>query len=76
MPKIFEEAGFTGRFVHVVKDGNEAKYWVSPIALASNSGFSQRDLRRVEELVRKYQSDIATLWRTAEEARRNAGRTS
>jgi hypothetical protein len=37
MPKVFEEAGFTGRFymadlhepvhIHVTKDGKEAKFW-------------------------------------------------
>lgn len=86
MPKVFDEAGFAGRFymadlnepvhIHVVKDNKEAKFWVTPIALATNSGFSQRELRRVEELIRKYQADIRTFWQAAEEARRNAGRTS
>ena len=86
MPKVFDEAGFAGRFymadlnepihIHVFKDNKEAKFWVLPIALASNSGFSQRELRRIEELIHKYQNDITILWHAAEEARRNAGRTS
>lgn len=85
MPKIFEEAGFTGRFymadlhepihIHVTKDGREAKFWVSPLACANSGGFSGRDLRRAEALVQKYLTDIVNVWHQAEEASRNAGRT-
>lgn len=86
MPKVFEESGFIGRFymadldepthIHVTKDGKETKFWISPITCVNSGGFSRRDLRQAEELVQKYHSDILNLWHAAEEARRNAGRTS
>lgn len=86
MPKVFDEAGFTGRFymadlnepvhIHVIKGSKEAKFWIVPVTCANNGGFSQRDLRRAEDLVHKYLNDILNLWHEAEEARRNAGRTS
>ncbi len=85
MPKVFEEAGFIGRFymadlyepihIHVTKDGKEAKFWVLPITCANPGGLSNRDLRQAEALVQKYLNDIVNLWHKAEEARRNAGRT-
>lgn len=86
MPKVFDEAGFTGRFymadlhepihIHITKDGHEAKFWVTPIACANSGGLSRRDLRRAEALVQKYLADIINLWHAAEEARNNAGRAS
>ncbi len=85
MPKVFDESGFTGRFymadldepihIHVTKDGREAKFWVSPLSCANSGGFAGRDLRRAEDLVRKYLNDILNLWYEAREARKNAGRT-
>lgn len=86
MPKVFDEAGFTGRFymadlhepihIHITKDGHEAKFWVTPIACANSGGLSRRNLRRAEALVQKYLADIINLWHAAEEARNNAGRAS
>ena len=85
MQRIFDEAGFAGRFymadldepvhVHVFKDGKEAKFWTSPINCAKNNGLSRKELRKAEDLVQKYLQDILTLWHQAEEARKNAGRT-
>ena len=86
MPKVFEEAGFIGRFymadldepmhVHITKDHKEAKFWLAPVSCARNGGFSSRDLPRAEDLVNKYLEDIVIVWQKAEEARKNAGRAS
>jgi hypothetical protein len=37
--------------VHVQRDDLLAKFWVRPVALAANSGFSARDLRRVVRII-------------------------
>lgn len=86
MPRIFSEAGFTGRFymadlnepihIHVYKDGKEAKFWASPISCASTGGFSRQELQRAEALIEKYLHDLLMLWHQTEEARNNAGRAS
>lgn len=62
--------------IHVVKDGKEAKFWLSPVSCASSGGLSRRDLRRAEEIINKYRKEIIAFWYQAEEARNNAGRTS
>jgi hypothetical protein len=37
--------------IHVERDDCEAKFWLQPVALASNHGFAQAELSRVAELV-------------------------
>ena len=85
MPKVFEDSGFTFRFyaadldepvhVHIEKDGYVAKFWVSPIACAANSGFNRQDLRRITQIIAAREQEISNKWREMEERRRNAGRS-
>lgn len=37
--------------VHVDKQGNTAKYWLSPVELANSGGFKSRELRQIERLI-------------------------
>jgi hypothetical protein len=37
--------------VHVTKGECEAKYWLNPVALVWNEGFSGRDIRVITEIV-------------------------
>ena len=37
--------------VHVDRDDESAKFWLAPVALASNLGFTTVELRRVQRLV-------------------------
>jgi hypothetical protein len=37
--------------IHVERDDCEAKFWLQPVSLASNHGFSAAELNRVAELV-------------------------
>jgi hypothetical protein len=37
--------------VHVDRDEQSAKFWLSPVALARNLGFGASELRRIERLV-------------------------
>ena len=41
--------------IHVLGDGNEAKYWLEPeVELAKNTGFSEHELNKIKKLVEKY----------------------
>jgi hypothetical protein len=48
--------------VHVDRDDLSAKYWLQPVALARNFGFSPKELRRVQKLVRHHQGDFLEAW--------------
>ena len=60
MPTIFIFFGFRFMFysndhtpihVHVIKDGNEAKYNVQPIEQIYNHGFKKHDIALIESLI-------------------------
>ena len=37
--------------IHVARDDFEAKFWLSPVALARNDGLGANDIREVQRLV-------------------------
>jgi hypothetical protein len=48
--------------VHVDRDNLSTKFWLSPVALARNFGFSAVELRRVESLVEAHQLELLEAW--------------
>lgn len=48
--------------VHVDRDRWSAKFWLNPVSLARNLGFSARELRQVERLVRENQVHLLEVW--------------
>ena len=48
--------------VHVDRSALSAKFWLHPIALARNLGFSGRELRRIQSLVELNQTMFAESW--------------
>lgn len=48
--------------VHVDRDDQSAKFWLSPIALARNFGFNAAELRRIEALVTEHQQELLEAW--------------
>ena len=42
--------------VHVDRDDQSAKFWLSPVSLAVNLGFSPLELRRIQALVNQKDS--------------------
>jgi len=48
--------------VHVDRDDLSAKFWLNPVALASNLGFSARELRKIEKVVREHQAELLERW--------------
>ena len=48
--------------IHVRASGNEAKFWLSPIRLASNQGFRSHELYEIERLVVENQVVLLEAW--------------
>lgn len=50
------------RHVHVQRDRNLCKFWLEPLALASNDGFSARELNQIRSLVHSRLERILEAW--------------
>lgn len=48
--------------VHVDAGGSTAKFWLEPVALHYNIGFSARELRVIERVVLDQQSAFLEAW--------------
>ncbi len=44
--------------VHVDREAMSAKFWIDPVALAGNLGFSSRELRVLHHLVQDHQQEL------------------
>jgi len=59
---FFSNEGLEPLHIHVQRDEALAKFWLSPVALASSSGFSARELNRIERLVAEGQQEFEEAW--------------
>ncbi|HXJ91613.1 MAG TPA: DUF4160 domain-containing protein [Terriglobia bacterium] len=48
--------------VHVDRDDQSAKFWLSPIALAGNLGFSPTELGRIQRILKENESLLLEKW--------------
>ena len=48
--------------VHVVRDGQVAKFWLKPVCEASNRGFRRHEVDRIARLVVEYETDLIEAW--------------
>lgn len=48
--------------IHIDRDKLSAKYWLTPISLASNLGFSEKELRKILEIVEENQLMFVEAW--------------
>ena len=48
--------------VHVDRDDLSAKFWLEPVALAGNFGFTARELNTIESLVQANQHQLLEAW--------------
>ncbi len=48
--------------VHVEHDDNEAKFWLNPVRLEENLGFSRKEINQVEKIVEEYQTELLRRW--------------
>lgn len=49
--------------IHVDRDDSSAKFWLDPVVLAYNLGFSAKELRRIEGIVSEHQRQLREDWR-------------
>ena len=48
--------------VHIDRDDQSAKFWLSPVELARNLGFGASELRAIERAVARHQSELLESW--------------
>jgi hypothetical protein len=48
--------------VHVKSGGDEAKFWLEPIDLATNHGFNGSELNEIGRLVEEHQLELLEAW--------------
>lgn len=47
---------------HVQRDDVEAKFWLAPVRLGFNRGFSASELRRIERMTEEHESKLLEEW--------------
>lgn len=48
--------------VHVDSGGQSAKFWIDPISLAKNLGYSAKELGKVEKLLTEHEGELLEAW--------------
>ena len=48
--------------IHVIRDCNEAKFWLDDGSLARNDGLSARDVQEIHRLVLEYKEILTYEW--------------
>jgi hypothetical protein len=59
---FFSDEGTESPHIHVKAAEDQAKFWLDPIALASNYGFRAHELNEIERIVRHHQSEFLEAW--------------
>lgn len=50
------------RHVHVQRDRSTCKFWLQPIELSSNNGFSAKELNRIRRMIVEHFERISEVW--------------
>lgn len=48
--------------VYIERDKDEAKFWLEPIRLQSNRGFSRTEINRIQKLVEEHKEQLLVGW--------------
>ena len=48
--------------VHVDRDDQSAKFWLSPVSFVRNCGFSEVELRRIADLLEHHERQLLEAW--------------
>ncbi|MDA2927083.1 DUF4160 domain-containing protein [Acidobacteria bacterium AH-259-G07] len=72
MPTILREGPYRFYFyshepnepphIHVDRGNQSAKFWLGPVALARNLGFSPTELRRIADLISEHEQESLEAW--------------
>lgn len=73
MPTVLEEGAYSFIFfssdrnepvhIHVKRERRIVKFWLNPVALAKNRGFSGQELNQIARLVIKNELYLVEAWR-------------
>lgn len=59
---FFSNEGDEPPHIHVETAENYAKFWLSPVALATSVGYTARELRQLRELVEEHRDFLEAKW--------------
>lgn len=59
---FFSNEGTEPPHVHVQREQMLAKFWLNPVGLARSTGFSPRELRRIQSLVVENAAALQEAW--------------
>lgn len=59
---FFSHEGNEPPHVHIDPERFSAKFWLQPVSLARNLGFSAVELRRILDMLEEHQSDLLEAW--------------
>lgn len=48
--------------IHIDRDDSTAKFWLEPVSLAHNIGFSPKELGKLERIVQENQEILVEAW--------------
>ncbi|PSN11209.1 DUF4160 domain-containing protein [filamentous cyanobacterium CCT1] len=48
--------------VHIERDSSEAKFWLTPVRLQFNKGFSSNEINRIQKLTEDNQQQLLETW--------------
>jgi len=47
---------------HVEREDKTAKFWLNPVKLHKNAGFSEIELRKIQRIIKKHQTAFYAQW--------------
>ncbi len=59
---FYSNEGLEPPHIHVKASGDQAKFWLNPVTLASNHGFNGRDLNELARLVEQHRVEFSEAW--------------
>ena len=52
------------KHMHIDRDNLSTKYWLDPLALAENRGYTRKELREIEEIIKENVEALKNAWDT------------
>lgn len=59
---FYSHEGTEPPHVHVDRDESSAKFWLEPVQLDRNNGFSAKELRRIQRIVEDHRRQFLEAW--------------
>ncbi len=60
--RFYSSDRFEPPHVHVIRDNNVAKVWLSPVTLQYNRGYRMEEMNGLLRLTRENQADLLEAW--------------